>query len=472
MRRFILHVSTATAVGAIAIVFGASTVLGDFAGPGLVEDLNEELAGQQDIFADDPDVSGLNFLTSDRGDGVATPGYTAFGSFIDPNDTGMGGPPEPPFTVDDTAQINGNDILRILQNDTTGNNDGGGFTVNISNGDNGDGWDQYCVDEFCSLPGGAPGSPLSDPSNNQAVDSVFTTIGNGSGRLENGNVLRLSFWLRLDPSNLGDGWDGLDPQIEPTVKFEFYRDALASGAQADTNDGDNSVEWQPTHGSKIFDTDLNRQSIPDPDPNNTTPLIGEERGILIDLDADLSRDEWRQVVHTYTVDDGQGLYSASGVGWDICNEDFDSCFGDDSKGGAPSVSVLDDVTMVEEIRAVMFIGDFAGTALSDNALWVDNVLVEIFADGAAEAASDITVSNPNPDGPAGIPGDFDGNGVVDGLDFLKWQRDDGSAAGLALWEANYPTPLSAISTAVPEPSSVLLLLIGVLCLKGTSRQSR
>lgn len=476
MYRFFLHATRTVAIGAMVLLFGASTVLGEFAGPGLVEDINGGLSGQQDIFADDDTESGTSFLTADRGDGTPTTGVLAFGS--PPGEPG----PAPPFTVDDNVQVDGNEIVLIMQNDGPGNNNGGGIIISVSNGDNGDTWDNYCAREFCNLPGGAPSNRMSTPSNNQAADSVFSSIGNSSGKLENGNVLRFSFWMRLDPSNLGDGWDGPDPQIEPTVKFEFYRDALATGAGAgsDDNGGDSSVEWQPTFGSRIFDTFLNRQSIPDLDPNNETPLIGEERGVLIDLDADLSRDEWRQVVHTYTVDDGQGLYSNPdpnlGVGWDICNGEFDFCTdNNDAKGGAPGDFVIDDVTMVEEIRAVMFLGDFAATALSDNGLWLDNALVEVFADSSAELASDVTVSNPNPDG---IPGDFDGDGDVDGDDFLLWQLGGSpiplSQSDLGDWEANYGTvaPLSAISTAVPEPSSVLLVLIGVLCLKGTSRHSR
>jgi hypothetical protein len=61
--------------------------------------------------------------------------------------------------------------------------------------------------------------------------------------------------------------------------------------------------------------------------------------------------------------------------------------------------------------------------------------------------------------------DFDSNGIVDGLDFLWWQRGDspegGSAAELALWEAQYggPPPIAAaVSTgAVPEPTTIVLL---------------
>ncbi len=70
----------------------------------------------------------------------------------------------------------------------------------------------------------------------------------------------------------------------------------------------------------------------------------------------------------------------------------------------------------------------------------------------------------------GLSGDFNGDGRVDGLDFLKWQRDDGSASGLAAWEANYgAVSLSATSAAVPEPSSWMMLAIAV-CLAGFVRR--
>ena len=64
--------------------------------------------------------------------------------------------------------------------------------------------------------------------------------------------------------------------------------------------------------------------------------------------------------------------------------------------------------------------------------------------------------------------DFDSSGFVDGLDFLKWQRgetpDGGSPAELALWETQYggPPPLAAAVGAVPEPTSALLALLGLI----------
>ncbi|WP_197530526.1 BNR repeat-containing protein [Bythopirellula polymerisocia] len=61
-----------------------------------------------------------------------------------------------------------------------------------------------------------------------------------------------------------------------------------------------------------------------------------------------------------------------------------------------------------------------------------------------------------------IPGDFDGDGDVDGADFLEWQRNDGTPAGLAAWQSNYGAPqlLAASAATVPEPSAILLIVFG------------
>lgn len=56
----------------------------------------------------------------------------------------------------------------------------------------------------------------------------------------------------------------------------------------------------------------------------------------------------------------------------------------------------------------------------------------------------------------GLAGDFDHNGVVDGRDFLTWQRNP-EVGNLSDWQANYGSPaLSAVT--VPEPSAIVLLL--------------
>jgi hypothetical protein len=65
-----------------------------------------------------------------------------------------------------------------------------------------------------------------------------------------------------------------------------------------------------------------------------------------------------------------------------------------------------------------------------------------------------------------LPGDFDGDNDVDGADFLKWQRGFGDTYDgndLAAWEANYGNvaPPTATSTAVPEPATGILLVLGM-----------
>ena len=64
------------------------------------------------------------------------------------------------------------------------------------------------------------------------------------------------------------------------------------------------------------------------------------------------------------------------------------------------------------------------------------------------------------------PGDFNGDGDVDGRDFLDWQRGSSptplSATDLSAWQMNYGDGGGLVATqAVPEPSSVCLALLGV-----------
>jgi hypothetical protein len=82
--------------------------------------------------------------------------------------------------------------------------------------------------------------------------------------------------------------------------------------------------------------------------------------------------------------------------------------------------------------------------------------------------------------PPSVPGDFDLDGNVDGDDFLIWQANfptasdatlgDGDADGdgdvdgadFVVWQTNFPYPAGSETSPVPEPSTVLLALIGVL----------
>ena len=64
-----------------------------------------------------------------------------------------------------------------------------------------------------------------------------------------------------------------------------------------------------------------------------------------------------------------------------------------------------------------------------------------------------------------LPGDYHPDGVIDGLDFLAWQRGESpnplSAADLATWQSNYGngSQLANSSNAVPEPASCAGLVV-------------
>lgn len=59
--------------------------------------------------------------------------------------------------------------------------------------------------------------------------------------------------------------------------------------------------------------------------------------------------------------------------------------------------------------------------------------------------------------PAGLAGDFNDDGRVNGFDFLAWQRDP-NVGTLADWEANYGMPLAVNNATVPEPAIGAILL--------------
>ena len=115
---------------------------------------------------------------------------------------------------------------------------------------------------------------------------------------------------------------------------------------------------------------------------------------------------------------------------------------------------LDDDTVQVWVNGV------GGDSLTTNNL---DVAVTRFAlrigDSSGSAFYLDAVPGPTP----GLPGDFDGDGDVDGQDFLLWQRDPGVGT-LGDWEANYGsvTASAANATGVPEPATLMLLAMGLV----------
>jgi hypothetical protein len=70
------------------------------------------------------------------------------------------------------------------------------------------------------------------------------------------------------------------------------------------------------------------------------------------------------------------------------------------------------------------------------------------------------------------PGDFDGDGDVDGGDFLVWQRGAHTASDLAAWKANFGTSATPTTAAVPEPAGAALAMMAMGAMVVGSRRGR
>jgi pectate lyase len=90
-------------------------------------------------------------------------------------------------------------------------------------------------------------------------------------------------------------------------------------------------------------------------------------------------------------------------------------------------------------------GEFVG--LSEGSL-AATLGVDLFITYQAGDGNDVALFTTS-----SLPGDFVPNGVVDGEDFLAWQRDP-SVGSLVGWEANFGGPASMPTHPVPEPASL------------------
>ncbi len=251
------------------------------------------------------------------------------------------------YDVDDRAlEPDGNDVLKATAGAVGTFNDQFGFSVHISNGENGNNGDD-------------PADP--DPMNTEPADAIWSTIGNPSGRLENGNVVRFSMWMRQDPSNPIN----TAPSIEPILKLEFWTQALSGNA-------DFSLSFNPTFGDRVYDTDQ----------NGAVPFATY---------VDSNNDGFRNDINVPSV-------SLSTAGWTLVSTEYtvnDSAWGYSPPGGTFIPKTVADI---EELRPVLFTGDFAGTDLTNGgSLLVDNPMLEVY-----RSTGDVpgTIPNPTPATPA------------------------------------------------------------------------
>jgi hypothetical protein len=347
------------------------------------------------------------------------------------------------FLTDDAAdnpELEGDAVgLTVITMSGNGNSTGAGVSISISNGENG-------IDE-------SAGGENIDPPNMTPVNAAIAAV-NGGGRLQNGNALRFSLWMRQDPLNPVT----VEPSVEPVVKFELWKQAL-SGSQPGDVDYDPGKS-APSYGDRIWDQDQNAS-------NAAYTGLNQSQATWVDMGNDgtttnppgavigpsLVSDEWRRVVATIVIDDDPLDAGLPEGGWAIGGDIFG-------------------VSAVEEIRAVMFLGDYAGTVGLNGSIWIDNLLMEVFADEATMIATAI----PNPIPVEGLPGDYNENNVVDAADYTVWRdnlnspnalpNDDTPGVGqddYDRWKQNFGMALGAAaggiqSTAVPEPTTAWLVL--------------
>jgi hypothetical protein len=338
------------------------------------------------------------------------------------------------FIPNDTATLNGNAVLRINQNGSLACCHGALIEINVSNGENG----------VNSTEGGAN----TDAPNSTPPNPVFAAIGNASGKLENGNVIRFSAWFRSDPANPIT----LDPQVQPIIKIEYWKEALSGNADS------NGVQAAPGFGDRVFDQDQQGSALGIPDLPHWVDLNGD--GVVLDGTATVangrvtqtSTGEWRLAEVTHTVNSADWL----GIGAEA--------FG------------ANDVNAIESVKAVMFMGDFAHTDLTGDGpdggnLLIDNALVEVFKDAASVTPN----TNPNPSLSEGVAGDYNHNGKADAADYVLWRKDPasfgGNPAGYNTWRSNFSTPPgSGVGAgAVPEPGTMMLAAVAALALMAASR---
>jgi hypothetical protein len=97
---------------------------------------------------------------------------------------------------------------------------------------------------------------------------------------------------------------------------------------------------------------------------------------------------------------------------------------------------------------------------------------------------------PTPVAPPAQAGDFDGDGDVDGADFVAWQTNfpkatgavlaDGDAdadgdvdgADFVVWQTNFPFTPNPGASPVPEPSAIALTTLAALTLFNVRRRFR
>jgi hypothetical protein len=235
--------------------------------------------------------------------------------------------------------------------------------------------------------------------------------------------------------------------------------------------GNQSLKWQPGAVGFYQGLSVKIQDLPSEGPQGdvrSAAFQGFLNNTHIAYDVTWDNADWN-----YTGDgwNGSQLYEIAinygpggtyqGMGFadiDTGNPDTPSHWDPVNYPGVHTRTVMWDYSAHKDAIAALY----ATEALTEVNGWLEFVLATNagnFTYPVAYYFDNVRFTTPS----EGIPGDFDGDGIVDGHDLLTWQRGQSpSQADLTLWQNNFGmgAALSASIAVVPEPSSLAMLLVG------------
>jgi len=261
-----------------------------------------------------------------------------------------------------------------------------------------------------------------------------------------------------------DNWRHYSKWVTPeagthTFKVEGFSDSSASGGRSAYFDnlylGDDYTKQDfslVTNGDMELHPDGAYWYFPNGGPSNDTPVPGGTWSMEVGVDGALRSPE-------LTLVGGQEYDVAF---WHKGEVEVHAKYTDRSvpfsvldPGGWTMSSFTMTVDAVPEGDVVVWFNDVVAGG--------DSVVIDNFSVVASVAS---------------ILGDFDGDGIVDGADFLEWQRGNSptplSQTDLGDWQANYGLPaIVAAAAAVPEPATAGLLVgaVGMWVLVGRRGKS-
>jgi len=100
----------------------------------------------------------------------------------------------------------------------------------------------------------------------------------------------------------------------------------------------------------------------------------------------------------------------------------------------------------------------------------DGVFLAIYSLVLVEGTAEVTLTSAtlNITGTAALPADANGDGMVDGSDFIEWQTRPGGAGMIDEWRASFGSGGGA--TPIPEPAAGLLSLLALVASRMARRR--